>query len=325
MDLLFFAPKCNLTHCPNFGVHYKFIEAGKLEQITKELIGAGRFSREGEKARKDGSSFPARMLFTLTEDKNGQVIGFIEIVQDLTELKQAEEALEASKVSLRTIIEKSVDGILIVDIEGIITFVNPAAESVLGRKKEELLGEQFGFPVEPDKMMEIEIVRRDGENILAEMKGVETSWNDYPVILVSIRDITETVKLREELRSLSLSDELTGLYNRRGFKDLAEHQLKLADRSRIDKVKRLMALVYIDLDNMKQINDKLGHEEGDRMLIETAKILTKTFRNSDIIARMGGDEFAVLVLETSEAGIVNERLQKNIDQKGGSRLAPSML
>ena len=203
----------------------EFIEAGKLENITKELIGAGRLSYEGEKVKKDGSRFPAQILFTLTKDKNGQVIGFMEIVQDLTEQKQAEEALEASKVSLRTIIEKSVDGILVVDIDGITHFINPAAESILGRKKEELLGEQFGFPVEPDKTMEIEIVRRDGKLILAEMRGVETEWEGKSAYLLSLRDITLNKQYEESL--IKTAEELKKLDAiKSDFISTASHELR---------------------------------------------------------------------------------------------------
>ncbi len=99
----------------------------------------------------------------------------------------------------------------------------------------------------------------------------------------------------EELRSLSLVDELTGLYNRRGFLTLAKQQLKVANR-----MKKGMLLIFIDLDNMKLINDSLGHHEGDLALIDTANIFRDTFRESDIIARIGGDEFVVLALETNE-------------------------
>ncbi len=94
------------------------------------------------------------------------------------------------------------------------------------------------------------------------------------------------------LREMSLVDELTRLYNRRGFLALAEQQLKIANRT-----KKEMALIYADLDDLKRINDALGHGAGDRALIETASILKEAFRESDIIARLGGDEFAVLAID----------------------------
>ncbi len=108
-------------------------------------------------------------------------------------------------------------------------------------------------------------------------------------------EITQREKAEEQLRALSLTDELTGLYNRRGLITMGEHQLKLARRNR-----RRFLLLYADLDNMKHINDRFGHLEGDAALIEAAEILRQVFRESDIIARIGGDEFVILALEADK-------------------------
>ncbi len=115
------------------------------------------------------------------------------------------------------------------------------------------------------------------------------------LVLRSIRYALERHRLASALRSLSLIDDLTGLYNRRGFFDLGEQHLKLARRSG-----RSVLLVYLDVDRMKTINDTLGHQVGDRALLRVAELLRDTFRQSDIIARIGGDEFAVLALEAVE-------------------------
>jgi diguanylate cyclase (GGDEF)-like protein len=102
-------------------------------------------------------------------------------------------------------------------------------------------------------------------------------------------------KLQAELSSLALTDELTGLHNRRGFLYLTERQMRLASRSGRD-----MLLFFVDVDGLKRINDSLGHTEGDFALFRTAAVLGMTFRSSDIIARMGGDEFAALAIEASD-------------------------
>lgn len=112
-------------------------------------------------------------------------------------------------------------------------------------------------------------------------------------IVGALLDITDRKQTEEALRTLSLADELTGLYNRRGFFTLAEQQLKIAKR-----MKKKMLLLFVDLDDLKLINDTHGHSEGDLALIEIANTLKKIFRESDLIARIGGDEFAVLVTET---------------------------
>ncbi len=117
------------------------------------------------------------------------------------------------------------------------------------------------------------------------------------------------------LRATSLVDELTGLYNRRGFLFLAEQQVKIADR-----MKRGMLLLFADLDQLKRINDTHGHREGDHALMETANILKETFRGADIIARIGGDEFAILTVEArnDSGGILTTRLQENLDARNAA-------
>jgi len=114
----------------------------------------------------------------------------------------------------------------------------------------------------------------------------------------------------EELRTLSFIDELTGLYNRRGFLTIAAKQFKMSKRA-----KDSMLLVYADLDGMKWINDTFGHAEGDIALLETAQALKNTFRESDIIGRLGGDEFAVLATLTNQdtASLLKARLQRRLD------------
>lgn len=114
----------------------------------------------------------------------------------------------------------------------------------------------------------------------------------------------------EALHALSLIDQLTGLKNRRGFLLLAEQQMKMASR-----VKRGLWLLFVDLDGLKWINDNLGHGEGDQALIAAADVLRGTFRESDVMARMGGDEFAVLAVETTQTNAepLEVRLQKNIE------------
>lgn len=122
-------------------------------------------------------------------------------------------------------------------------------------------------------------------------------------------EIQEREKAEAEIRKLSLTDELTGLYNRRGFFWLANQQLKFAQRE-----KRFCCLLFADLDGLKKINDSLGHETGDKAIIDTAKILKQTFRESDIIARIGGDEFIVFILNScGNKNELNLRLQTNIN------------
>ena len=128
------------------------------------------------------------------------------------------------------------------------------------------------------------------------------------------REIAEHKRVAAEIRKISLRDELTGLYNRRGFITLAEQQLRAAKRA-----KSQIMSVFIDVDDLKGINDTLGHKEGDKVLIDTATILRATFRESDILARIGGDEFAVLTSDVTELSkeVFSLRLQQGIDDWNG--------
>jgi diguanylate cyclase (GGDEF)-like protein len=114
------------------------------------------------------------------------------------------------------------------------------------------------------------------------------------LLMRAVRCAAKQYMLQAELGNLALTDELTGLYNRRGFMALAERQLKIGRRSG-----RGMLLFVMDVDRLKQINDSFGHFEGDRALKRTAEVLEETFRDSDVLARLGGDEFAVLAIEAA--------------------------
>jgi len=120
----------------------------------------------------------------------------------------------------------------------------------------------------------------------------------------------ERQKMITKLQTLSIRDDLTGIYNRRGFFTIAGEYLQLAVRK-----KTQMCLLFMDLDNLKWINDTLGHHKGDEALVNVAKILRKTFRKSDVKGRMGGDEFAIFPIDSTHVGAesAESRLRKNID------------
>lgn len=169
---------------------------------------------------------------------------------------------------------------------------------------------------EPDADRAVSTVQAGAQDYL-----VKSELN--PGLLVrSVRHAIERHRLFSALRSLSLIDDLTGLYNRRGFSDLGEQYLKLARRSG-----RGVTMVYLDLDRFKTINDSLGHHVGDRALIKVADILRATFRRSDIIARLGGDEFGILALEAADESseALVERLRERVDDFNESSPEPYQL
>ena len=132
---------------------------------------------------------------------------------------------------------------------------------------------------------------------------------DRRTLVRALRYSIERHRLQKNLQNLSLMDDLTGLYNRRGFLALAEQQLRMIQR------KGAALLAYLDLDNLKLINDSYGHLEGNRALIVTANVLRASFRQSDILARIGGDEFCVLMTDAGQDSEmqVRKRLQERTD------------
>jgi len=146
------------------------------------------------------------------------------------------------------------------------------------------------FTASDDESLAISAVRQGAQDYL--VKGQVTA----EALGRAIRYALERHRLMDALRSLSLIDDLTGLYNRRGFLTLAESHLQLARRG-----KRRAVLVFGDLDGLKQVNDSHGHHSGDLALRAAAQVLRASFRQSDLIARLGGDEFAVLAHESAES------------------------
>ncbi len=164
-----------------------------------------------------------------------------------------------------------------------------------------------------DEALALECVRSGAQEYL--VKGRFEPWMLARLIVFSI----ERHRQQTKLVALSITDELTGLYNRRGFMELAGHQLKVAERS-----ERELLLFFGDLDSFKSINDQFGHAAGDQALIRTAQIFKETFRASDLIARIGGDEFTVLALEASQAhaGLLMARLRENLKKFNERQVLP---
>jgi diguanylate cyclase (GGDEF)-like protein len=141
--------------------------------------------------------------------------------------------------------------------------------------------------------------------------GAASGWNLDSALQRAASCAVRQSLLDREMRSLAITDELTGLYNRRGFLASATHQLKLAQRRAQD-----VLLFFCDVDNLKGINDSFGHREGDMAIIRAADALEETFRESDILARLGGDEFVVLASDASVPGgqAIMPRIKKNLEK-----------
>ncbi len=203
----------------------EFIDEGGLAHIATEVVGTGRFFYDGEKVRKDGTRFPAHILFTLTKNKRGQAVGFVKITEDLSLQKQIEENLQASESLFRTIVTALPIAILMVDEAGTIQFANAAAATIFNTTMDKLLSSPFGFPLHTGKKTEIDLVLGDGKTGEAEMYILKTIWQNETSFMVSIYDISARQKAQE---TLNQANEKLKKLNRlqTEFISTASHELR---------------------------------------------------------------------------------------------------
>jgi diguanylate cyclase (GGDEF)-like protein/PAS domain S-box-containing protein len=241
--------------------------------------------------------------------------------------ERTDKAMREGEEKYRSLVESSEDSIYLVDRNYKYLFMNKRHQSRMGFSGSEYIGRpysEFHLPYETNWFIEKankvfttgESVRhehknlKDGKYYLLTVSPVPKSDGSIIAVTVISKDITDLKQMEEKLQALSLMDELTGVYNRRGFFTLVEHQLKLSKRQ-----KKGIFMLYADVDNLKEINDTYGHKEGDLALIDTANILKYNYRESDIIARIGGDEFVVIPVGAAgdNVEIISTRLQKAIE------------
>ncbi len=243
----------------------------------------------------------------------------------LRERKQMETAVREGEERYRLLVDLFPDGIA-VHADGKYVFMNTAGARFLGAASpEQLIGMNAMDIVHPDyrqiaaervrlmeqnrncaPWIEEKFIRLDGEEIRVEVAGVSFTYEGKPAVQEIFRDISERKMVEERLQRLALYDTLTGLPNRTLFFDRMNQLLALAKRNQY-----VLALLYIDLDHFKKINDTLGHEVGDLLLVEAGKRMTSCTRKADTVARMGGDEFIGIcgrIAAAQDAGVVAEKI-----------------
>ncbi len=204
-----------------------------------------------------------------------------------------------------------------------ITDVNPAGERLVRLPREQLFGKRLqrdlpdGFAARLHEQYADAIARQVplAEDVRVDSRHFAASWLLHQVVptadgvAVTVRDISERKREEVRLRRASLTDHLTQLYNRRGFLTLAEQQLRIARRQ--DKH---VLLLYVDMDEFKQLNDRFGHAEGDRALTSVGRLLRRAVRDCDVVGRMGGDEFTIMALDADSAAarLIQRRIEERV-------------
>lgn len=264
----------------------------------------------------------------------GLVVGLIlfslvMVRRDLHELQEATEGRSAAEAQFRALAEHATDLICLVDAHDQPIYVSPSAERLLGYPPAEFLKLAPTDVLYEDDLeiarRRVQLLRETAEGSATELpmrfinKNGDSRWFDVSIcvlpssedrpstLLLSARDAHERtlaeIALAEralELETLSTTDALTGLLNRRGFVEVAAKQLETARQA-----DRALAVVFVDLDGLKPINDRLGHEIGDQAIAEAARVLRDVCRGQDIVARLGGDEFAIIALDLTESRFRN--------------------
>ena len=277
---------------------------------------------------RDGQEILISWSNTSIRDDAGNLRYGIATGIDITQRRQAEGALR----KLSSAMEQTTSGVVILDAYGLIEYANPAYAALSGREIGELIGRPAPFLGTPDmatpeqsriwkhmlagKTWRGELKReRDGGRpswALVTVSPVRSPQQEGNHFAALVEDVTELKRTQENLEHLASFDTLTNLPNRRLFLDRLELAIKHAHRH-----SQRIALLYLDLDNFKRVNDSLGHDVGDQLLCEVAQRLTACLREEDTVARLGGDEFVVLLQEVDdalEAEIVASKILDRLSQ-----------
>ncbi|RFB11384.1 diguanylate cyclase [Bacillus sp. HNG] len=263
---------------------------------------------------------------------NNQVVGIFSMMKDITNLIHITRKYMDTKQRLKIITEKSQDLITILDPHGFIVDASPSHKHILGYEQEELIGKHFTYNIHPedkslleetilhaihmDKSGRIHIRKKHAVNgwMWFDMKAtpVFNEDNEFIYMVCVSSDIQSQMDYELELKHLAFHDSMTNLPNRRYLKDFLK---KSVDDYVNNKINGLV-VGMMDLDHFKSINDEMGHDAGDAVIIEFGNRIRKNLRNIDFIARLGGDEFVIVLPDTQEVEIGNilENIQKTIHE-----------
>jgi diguanylate cyclase (GGDEF)-like protein/PAS domain S-box-containing protein len=311
-----------LGYEPDEFVGMKVFDLVHADDVSPSIdVMSGIRSRPGASAaaefrfrRKDGSfRWISAVATNLLDDPHVNAV--VANYRDVTERKQAEELVKASEERYRSLVDNAQDAIYTLSPSGELTSLNPAFETITGWSREDWLGKNFAPIVHPDDLpsavqilgktlagetsaFELRIRAKSGEYLVTEFKTGPLMEDGKVVGLLGVgRDVTEKRKAEATIKELAYHDSLTGLPNRALFEDRLRLALAQSQRSR-----QMLAVMFLDIDRFKLVNDTLGHTGGDRLLKGVAGELSTVLRDGDTVARVGGDEFTLLLPAISGEG-----------------------
>ena len=286
-------------------------EADAAEAEDSLVMGNGK-NVIAESVVKDQHGVPRNIVRHISRFTNakGEPAGIIGVLTDISDFKQVSQALEASERRFKALTESAMDIVTVLDADGVIRYQSTSVKHLLGYDPADMLGknqfdlvhrddvanmrEAFKQLIEAGQMeAPIEFRARNCEGAWRTLESIGKNCLNNPEvggIIVNTRDVTDRKVIQEHIQHLAFHDALTGLPNRSLMQDRVSQAITRAERTG-----SRFAVMFIDIDNFKNINDSLGHDVGDELLRQVAKRLTASVRGHDTIARQGGDEFIVLL------------------------------
>ncbi|QHE51979.1 diguanylate cyclase domain-containing protein [Pontibacillus sp. HMF3514] len=327
-----------------FEYEKSYIQNKRLEdlqpQIAEEVRNQFSYLNEGknithykaEWKKKSGESLHLSINFTTLPDEHGKLVAVVAVIQNITEEVRAKKALSDSEHRYRLIANYTQDLVKLIEIDGTIKYASPSHEPVLNYKPEELyhtntfqyihqddrekVHKRFLYIIKQKKSgtVQFRMIMKDGTWIWFESNVKPVMGDDGEVthIVSSSRDISKRKKAEDQLKRLAYTDHLTGLANRRILMQFLNKSIAKSKRNPNKKV----SLLYLDGDGFKNINDTLGHDAGDTVLVKLSRRLLKMTREEDIVSRIGGDEFVILlpdIQSTEQAEHVAKRILEEMN------------
>ena len=310
-------------------------------EILAFLVKRGIWQGEIINIKRNGTPFLCNASISALEHSSyGKA--FLSVHTDITEYKREQKKIIEQINYLQKPIYNMPIPIFYKDRNGQYTSCNRSFEEFIGLTKDELLG-KIAYDIGPKEIAdndfekdnelfqnpgtqtyELKIMDKEGnvKEVIFNKSTFNDSQGNVAGLVGIISDVTSLKQLEKYHRVASTTDELTGLLNRRGFLTLAQKQCYIANRNNLN-----LYILFLDLDGLKEINDRHGHKVGDTALIDAANRLVENFRTSDIIARIGGDEFVVISVETPEIdiNILTRRLKENLTLFNSKSLKPYKL